>query len=118
MPLFVPAGFVAAGLLPWLAGAIAGLFFALMKFFSHILFRKFAIVAAVLALIVLLTTTFFVAITAAVTVIAPIIPQPVAVAASWFLPSQTNVLIGVIFSAHVLRWTYEWHVKVVQWKLY
>lgn len=118
MAIFVPAGFVASGLLPWLAGAIAGMFFALMRFFSSYLIKKLAVIAAVIVIIVGLTTAFFVAITAVVSVISPVLPPMVTLAASWFLPSQTPTLLGVLFACRILRWAYEWHVKVVQWKLY
>lgn len=118
MAIFVPAGFVAAGLLPWLAGAVSGMFFALMSFFSKYLMKRIAVVMAVLGVIVALTTAFFVAIQAVVAVVAPSVPPGISTALGWFLPSQTPTLMGVLFACRILRWTYEWHVKVVQWKLY
>lgn len=118
MPLFVPAGFVSTGLMPWLAGAIAALFFTLMQFFSKYLLKKFAVILAVIALVVSLTTGFFLAINGLVSAFVVFIPPQFTVAASWVLPSQTPTLLGFLFTARIIRWTYEWHVKVVQWKLY
>lgn len=118
MALFVPAGFVSSGLMPWLAGAISALFFTLMQFFSKYVLKKFAIVLAVIGLAVTLTTAFFAAINGVASAVVLYIPPQVALAASWFLPAQTSTLLGFLFSARLMRWAYEWHVKVVQWKLY
>lgn len=118
MALFVPAGFVSSGLLPWLAAAIAGLFFSLMQFFSKYVLKRFAIVLAVIGVTVTLTTGFFVAITSVTSAVVVFVPPEITVAAGWFLPNQTPTLLGLLFTCRLMRWAYEWHVKVVQWKLY
>lgn len=118
MPIFVPAGFVVSGLLPWLAGAISGMFFGLMQFFAKFVAKKLAVTLAVVAIMISLTTAFFLAVKSLVSVLSPVFPEYMTTAAGWFLPENTITLLGMIFAARLLRWTYDWHVKIVQMKLY
>lgn len=112
MPLPVLAG------IPWLAGTIGGLFTAVFAWFANFLTKRFAVVAAVVAVIVGITTAFLVAINALAAGISVVVPTEVAIAAGLVIPSNASACMSAYFSALVLRWAYNWNVKVIQYKLF
>lgn len=112
MPLPVIAG------LPWLAGVIGGLFASVLGFFTKYLTKRLAIVAAAVTAIVGLTTAFFAAISTLLGGLTAAIPADVVMLLGHIMPANVTACISALLSAQVLRYAYEWNVKVVQLRLF
>jgi hypothetical protein len=107
MPLFL-----------WLATLLGALFTSLIQFFMNYMTKRLAIVAAVLAVISTLTFGFFEAIVGLVNSIAVALPPQAAMGLSLVIPSNAPLCISSILTAHLIRWVYEWNVKVIQLRLF
>ena len=108
---------VIAGI-PWLAGVIGGLFSAVFSYLSAFLTKRFAIVAAAITVIVGITTAFFAAINALVTGLAIVAPAELSIAAGLVVPSNATACATAYITALIVRWAYQWNVKIVQFKLF
>ena len=89
----------------------------LVSFFFEYLSKRLAIVAAVVAGIAALTGAFFLAISSLIQSVAPLLPPQFNQACSLVVPDNFPALVSIVFSAHVLRFAYEWNVKVLHMKL-
>jgi hypothetical protein len=107
MPLFL-----------WLATFLGTIFTSLVTAFAGYMTKRLAIVLAVIAAIAALTTGFFIAIFALASGIATVAPPFVIVAWSLFVPTNLPVLVSAALTARVLRWVYDWNVKIIQYRLF
>lgn len=112
MPIPVLAG------IPWLAAVLGGIFSSLFAYFANFLTKRLAITAAVVAVIVAVTTAFFAAISAIVGGISAAAPAEVSIAAGLVIPSNATFCISSYMSALLLRWAYQWQVRIIQYKLF
>jgi len=103
--------------MPLLAAFIGSVLFAVIEFFAKWLTKRLAILAAVVVGVTAFTAAFVGAMKALVAGIVIAVPAPVVIGASWVLPYNTQACIAVVLAAHVLRWVYDWNVKVIQYKL-
>lgn len=104
--------------IPWLASFVGGLFTVSVTWLAQFLTRRVAFVVAAIAVIVSITTAFYAAIDALLSSFTVVLPPFVTDAAALVLPDNVPFLMSAIISAHLLRWVYEWNVKVVQMKLF
>lgn len=79
--------------------------------------KRILIIAAVLAALSALVVAFYLSIVSVIQSIAAVAPPQLSLAASWVIPDNFSALVSVYLSARVLRFAYEWNVKVLQWKL-
>lgn len=107
MPLFL-----------WLATLLGSLFTSIIQFFMNYVSKRLAIILAVVAAISGLTFGFFAAIVGLVSAISVVIPSEVSVGLSLVIPSNFLLCCSSILTAHVIRWVYEWNVKVIQFRLF
>lgn len=107
---------VIAGI-PWLAGLLGGLFTALLGYFGKFLTKKFAVVAALIALIVSATTAFIALITGLMASISAASPDFIGLAIQMVVPENAYACVSVMATARLARWAYEWNVKIIQYKL-
>lgn len=104
--------------IPWLAGLIGGLFTTLFAFFAQYLTKKLAVVAVAITLIVGLTTAFIAALTALTSAIQFAAPPWYTLAVQLVVPDNAFFCVSTIFTAHLLRYAYDWNVKIIQYKLF
>ena len=102
--------------IPFLASAVGTALAALIGFFGKWLTKKFAVLAAVLTATVAFTAAFLGAIEGLLAGINYAMPS----LGSWFtfLPSNLSACVGTILAAEVMRWVYDWNVRIIQWKLF
>ncbi|RNL67199.1 DUF5455 family protein [Zhongshania marina] len=108
---------VLAGI-PWLAGVIGGVFSALFAYIANFVTKRLAVSVAVVSVIIAVTTAFFVAVNAIVSGITIVAPPEVAIAAGLVVPSNATLCVSSYMSALLLRWAYQWNVKILQYKLF
>lgn len=107
---------VIAGL-PWLAGLIGGLFSSLFSFFTTYFTKRLAIVAAAVLVVVGLTAGLFAALDALLAGLVFTLPAEFTGMVGHFLPSNAVACVSIVTSAKLLRFAYDWNVRVIQWKL-
>lgn len=98
--------------MPLLAAFIGTIFSSVASFFATYLSKRVAISLAVIAVLVAVTAAFVTAIQALIAGVMVAAPAEVAIAAGWFLPSNTDECIAAIGSAHALRWAYDWNTRL------
>lgn len=104
--------------IPWLAGIIGSGFAALFAWFMTFVTKRFALLAAGIAIIVTLTTSLYAGLVALVSAVVVQMPTELTDLVGLFLPSNLGYCISVYVSAHLLRWAYDWNVKIIQLKLF
>jgi hypothetical protein len=104
--------------LPWLAGIIGSAFAALFAWFMTFITRRFALVAAGIAIIVGLTTSLYAALLGLVAALVVNMPTEMTAHVGLFIPSNLGYCVTVYVSAQLLRWTYDWNVRIIQLKLF
>lgn len=104
--------------LPWLASVLGGMFTAIAVWLSQYLTKRLAFVAAGVALIIGLTATLFAALQALLVGIALSVPTEFAQGISMVLPSNFGTCIAIMVSARMLKFAYDWNVRVIQYKLF
>jgi uncharacterized protein with PQ loop repeat len=107
MPLFL-----------WLATLLGSLFTSLVQFFMNYMTKRLAIVVAVVAAISALTFAFFASIVLLVNGISVALPPEFSKGLSLVIPSNLPLCVSSILTAHLIRWVYEWNVKVIQFRLF
>lgn len=107
MPLFL-----------WLASFLGTIFTAIVSALMTHFSKRIAIILAVVAAIAALTTGFFLAIYSIASGLASVAPPFVLTAWSLIVPSNLTILISAMLTARVLRWVYDWNVKVIQYRLF
>lgn len=108
---------VLAGI-PWLAGLIGGLFSSLFTWFAQYFTRRFAVIAAVLVIIGSLTLGLFTALDALASGLSLAAPSWMLEAAGHFLPSNTLACVTAVTTAKLLRYAYDWNIRIIQYKLF
>jgi len=98
--------------MPLLAAFLGSVFTSIATFLAEYLTRRVAIAAAVIAVLVSLTAAFVAALNGLMDAVLYVAPDALALGASWVVPANTDECIGAIVSAHLLRWAYDWHVKL------
>jgi len=84
---------------------------------AGMLTNKLAIVALVVTAIGAVTVAFFAALLALINTLAYALPNEFAIGLSFVVPANAPLCVGAIATAHVVRWVYEWNVKVIQYRL-
>lgn len=107
MPIPVLAG------IPWLAAFLGALFGKLVEWFFQWVSKRALIVAGAIAGFVTVTAVFVAGIEAAINGLSVISPPWFAQACSLIVPSNYSQCMGAIVSAHLLRWAYVWHVRLI-----
>ncbi|GHD52508.1 hypothetical protein SAMN05216429_106128 [Marinobacter persicus] len=102
--------------IPWLAGILGTALTGLIAFFGKFLTKKLAIVAAVITAAVSLTGAFLVTIEGIMAGIYYAMPTT----GNWFafLPGNFSACVSAIVTAEIVRWVYDWNIKIIQWKLF
>jgi hypothetical protein len=111
MPIQVLAG------LPWLAGILGGFFTTIFQFFAQYLTKRLAVVAAAVTAIATLTTAMFASLSALTSSIAVALPDSIVIGAGLIVPDNAIPSISVVLSAHMIRYVYDWNVKIIQLRL-
>lgn len=101
----------------WLGTLIGSLLTGLITFFANYLTKRLAIIAAVVVSIGVVTAAFFVAILALMSSVVAVAPPYLTLAVSLIVPANLPFVISIWLSARLLRWAYEWNVKVIQFRL-
>lgn len=105
-------------LILWLATLLGSLFAGLLEFLAKYLTKKLAVVAAVVTAIGVVSTVFFGAIYALVLSIAYQLPDEMILGLSLVIPTNSVTCLSSIMTAHLLKWVYDWNVKVIQYRLF
>lgn len=101
----------------WLASFLGSVFSSLVSFFMSYMSKRIAIVLAVVSAIAVLTTAFFIAIYTLVSTLVSVAPTFVVQAWSLLVPDNLPALVSACLTARVLRWVYDWNVRVIQFRL-
>ncbi len=104
--------------IPWLASLIGGLFSGLVAFFAQYLTKRLAVVLVAISVLTTLTAAFSAALSALMTGLLIAMPPQLSQVLGWVVPSNFTACSGAIITGHLLRWVYEWNVKIVQLKLF
>jgi hypothetical protein len=101
--------------IPWLATAIGTALTGLIAFFGKFLTKKLAIVAAAVTAAVGFTAAFIASIEGLMAGIAYGMPST----GNWFafLPDNLSACVSAILAAELVRWVYDWNIKILSWKL-
>jgi hypothetical protein len=111
MPIFAAAG------IPWLATIIGGSFAGLVGFFAKWVTTRVAIIAAAVLLIVGLTTALFSALEGLLAGLSYVVPTEIVSGAALVTPSNLTACTSIIITAHMLRYAYDWNIRVIQYKM-
>lgn len=79
--------------------------------------KKFIIIAAVLAGMATIVAAFYIAIRATIDSISMVSPPYLNQAISLVVPDNFITLVTIQITARLIRFAYEWNVKVLQWRL-
>ena len=101
----------------WLATFLGSIFTAVFSAFLQFATKKIAIILSVVSAIGFLTVAFFAAILVIIHQLATVAPDIVVQGASLIMPSNLPLIASLCLTARVVRWVYEWNVKVIQYRL-
>lgn len=104
--------------IPWLAAVLGAAFYALIKFLVGYVGRRLAVALAAVALVLALTAALFAGMMASIASLNHFTPPPIQQAFSLIVPMNLPLVFSVVLSARILRWVYEWNIKIIQWKLF
>lgn len=79
--------------------------------------KRFFIIAAVLAAMATFVAAFYAAISLTINSISLASPPFLSQAASLVVPDNFVTLVTIQITARLIRFAYEWNVKVLQWRL-
>lgn len=111
MPLPMLAG------VSWLGGLLISAFTALFLWFVQIFTKRLALVAAALVFIIGLTTALWAALEGLISGLTLALPSEFTQAIGLILPSNTTTCVAIMVSASMLKYAYDWNIKVIQYKL-
>jgi len=102
--------------IPTIAGFFGSALMGLVAFFGKYFTKKLAILAAVITAAATLTGAFIVSMEGLMAGIHYAMPS----LGNWFtfIPGNFTVCISAIITAELIRWVYDWNVKIIQWKLF
>jgi len=104
--------------MPLLASLIASLFTSTVAFFAAFITKRLAIIAAVLVIAGTITVAFIGAVQGLIDGLLWAAPTELGLAWGWFIPDNMDNCIAAVIAAELLRWAYDWNVKVLQMKLF
>jgi hypothetical protein len=104
--------------IPWLAGILGGIFTSVFTYFVQFATKRIAIVGAAIVVIVALTAALFTAFEALVSGLSLAVPAELSAATGLLLPANITTCAAIIASAHLLRFAYEWNIRIIQYKLF
>lgn len=96
---------------------LANLFMRFIALFFEQTGRRLLVIAAVLAVLAGLVVAFYAAIKGLIENINLIAPAELSQAASLVVPDNFVTIASIQITARLLRFAYEWNVKVLQWRL-
>lgn len=101
--------------IPWLATVIGSGLTGLIAFFGKFLTKKLAVVAAVVTAAAVFTAAFIASIEGLMAGISYAMPST----GNWFvfLPDNVSACVSAILGAELIRWVYDWNIKILSWKL-
>lgn len=103
--------------MPLLAGYIGSLFSGIFGFFASWMTKRIAIVAAAVTAVLAVTSAFIASAYTIIGGIAASVPSWLAISASWVVPYNFEACLGAYVAAYILKWGYDWNVRVIQFKL-
>lgn len=103
---------------PFIIAALIGIFQAAITFFLQFMTRKFAAIAAAIAVFVSLTAALVVTLNIIIIGISYAMPDEITRAISWFMPSNTMTCISAYYSAVAVKFVYDLKAKVVRGMYY
>lgn len=103
--------------LPWLASLLGGFFASLFSFFATYVTKRVAIVAAAVIIIGTLTVGLFTALELLVDALTFVLPAEFTGMAGHFVPPIAPACVTAHTTARLLRFAYDWNVRVIQYKL-
>jgi hypothetical protein len=103
--------------IPWIASVVVGVFSSVIAFFATYLGRWIAIMAVFVTVVTALTYTFALGITELLIALQERSPSQLALVLSWFLPTNFSACLGAIWTARIMRWVYDWNIKIASAKL-
>lgn len=104
--------------LPWLAGVLGGLFASVFSYFAQYLTKRIALVVTVIAVLVTLTASMFTALQAIITGLSYAVPASISEGMALLIPDNALPCLTAVISAHVIRYVYDWNVRILQYKLF
>lgn len=103
--------------IPWLASVLGGMFTAIAVWLAQYMTRRLALVLAAIALIAALTAALFSALNASIAALSLAVPSQYSAGIAMICPSNLPACVSIIITAHLLRYAYDWNVRVIQYKL-
>lgn len=100
-----------------LAGFIGSIFSGFIGWLTAYLGKRLAVTLAVVAAFTAATATFWAAAEALVAGLVVSVPPDIVTVASWVVPPNLSVCIGAMLTARLMRFTYDWNTRVLQFKL-
>ena len=79
--------------------------------------KRLIIIGSVVALMASFVAVFYFGIKSIIDSIALVSPPSLGIAASLCVPDNLPMIISLQLTARLLRFAYEWNVKVLQWRL-
>lgn len=101
----------------WLAGVIGTAFAGLFAWLLTFMTKRLAIVVLAVGVLLTLTASLFVALESLLSGLVYILPASLTQSVGLFAPSNLSLCVSIVVSAHMLRYVYDWNVRVVQMKL-
>jgi hypothetical protein len=111
MPLPVLAG------IPLLLTAIGGLFVSAFTYISLFISKKLILLTAAILIIAATTTAFFSALSSLTSSISFSAPPWYNLAVQLVVPENATFCVSAMLSAHLLRFAYDWNIKLIRMKL-
>jgi hypothetical protein len=111
MPLPVLAG------IPLLVTFLGGLVASAFSYITLFISKKFILVSAAILVIVGITTAFFSALNALTSSISFAAPPWYNLAVQLVVPENATFCVSAMLSAHLLRFAYDWNVKLIRMKI-
>lgn len=104
--------------IPWLLGGISAVLVGVIGHLSRDTLKKLVIIAKVVAGLVVFIAALFSALSAIADGLSIISPPGLAQAASMVVPDNLLLIVSTLVSARIVRWVYEWNVKILQFRLF
>lgn len=110
LPLVAVAG------LSWLGGLLGSLLASLVGVFTKRIVWRLGLLSAIVGGMALLTGSLMVGAHALVMETAQAMPDGYALGLTLFLPTNLGACIGAMVSARLLRWAYDWQIRLLTMK--
>lgn len=104
--------------LPWLAGVLSSAFGVIVSFFAAYITKRLAIVAAGIVLITAATGVFWAAMQALIAGLMLTFPVEYTMGAALFAPSNLDESVSILVTAKLLRYAYDWKVRLMKYKFF